>query len=799
MRNGGPAVALLLLHARAVAYEACAPGYYGRRCTGTCACAADEECDDGIGGTGACSRARQDLLNERAHELRASPQSGMGRLESRLEWCEGPPARLRVDPSSAPGTRLVPNASVSFVWPKPFATAQPALVHAKQDMLSRLGLDEEDVRSEAFRQLFSGCAAAAGVRPFAHAYGGHQFGRWAGQLGDGRAMSLGVVRDRRGGAHPPLEVALKGAGTTPFSRRGDGRAALANLVRELLCDSALVALAVPAVRTAALLASHDGRDAIWRDAWWSGRAARVPAGVLVRVAPSFLRVGSVQLAALSQGPAGVADVAREALAAIAALEAAGDESGEAQPLGHVPAELREACFFAPRARASCAASASADLDAMRCLLERAAERTAALVAGWTAVGFAHGVLNTDNLSLLGLTLDMNVFGFVDRLDPAHSPNHIDTEARYAFGRQRAMAEWALRRLLDALVGLPPEGAPAGGGGTEARAGEGAEGEWLPRAEAEAAAARFGPVYEQCFRARMLLRLGLPPAHGAAHGPAAGQGGAEAAALASNKNYDALIANWTAWLAHSGADYHAASRALADVPIVGPAASEYGEPGGSMHLDAAAEAIVRASEARPGAAAALAEWLAAYRQALLRPVAVGSYGARGPAGAHGEAMRCESGEGPQDGGSCGQGTGEDKPWRELERERVARVRAAVPRFVARTATLRALSAAVESASPHGASALAHALDALSKPYEQEQEQGQGQGQEGGGTASAARSGTRGLRGRATLAESVRAAVEQAAGDAADKTVVVSLATRAWVRAELAAVPIEAQLKTSCGAQ
>ena len=785
------ALALLLAHtcARAGAwgYGACSPGRYGADCGGTCACSHGEECDDGTRGTGACSRTRAALLAERADALRTSPSSGMRRLERRLRWAvDGPPTRLRVDKSGARGARIVRNASVAIAWPQPFATLRPALVHGKRDVLARLGLDDEDVRSDAFAQLFSGCALGAEARPWAHAYGGHQFGQWAGQLGDGRAISLGVVRDERAGApaRARLEVALKGAGTTPFSRRGDGRAALGNLVRELIGDTALVGLGVPCVRSAALLASRDERDAIWRDAWWTGHAARVPAGVLVRVSPSFLRFGSLQLAASTQGAAGAAVLAREALRAIATLEAVDDESTAALPVRSAPAELRERCFFAARARPSCAAALAEggrDVDALRCLLERVAERTGALVAAWMAVGFAHGVMNTDNLSLIGLTLDMNVYSFADRHDPAWTPNHIDSERRYALGAQREVARWGLERLVDAATGVPPLGSDEGESPKAARPGHAqherddiTEHAWLEHEAAHAAIGGFDAVFDECYEARALLRLGLAPrARGSVARSAEGEGTVDRAAL---------VRGWTAWLGASGADIHAAARALGDVTLlrgarvpVAPAvehANHGAQDQGANHgaqdqgdgdeiLRVASTAIARASGARASAEDALREWLAQYAAAAL----VG--GADPLAAAE-----------PRNGTAAA-----------LEALRVLRVRAAVPQFVARTAALRELSAAVEAGIEFSTDALAHALDTLRAPFPTPERRGDARTDDAAGSTAG--------HGRMTLEESICAA--SAARGA--KPASVSAAVRASVRDALATVPANdnAQLQTSCGAQ
>jgi uncharacterized protein YdiU (UPF0061 family) len=737
-------------------FHACVPGYFGADCAGICRCGELEPCDDGVRGTGACEPTRQVRLSTRTAALRADAGTGLARLERALVWLPAPTERLRVEPQTdmVVRSRLVLNASISApAWPRPFREpSSVALVHVKRDLLARLGLEPADAASDALRDVLAGSVLLAGAAPFAHAYGGHQFGQWAGQLGDGRALSLGVLAarwpDGRAGG-PPLELALKGAGTTLFSRAGDGRAALGNLVRELVADSALVGLGVPCVRSLALVAAG-ARDGIARDALYSGRPDVVPAGVLARLAPSFLRLGALQLAARTQGPAGVERVAREALRALAALELGDDEAtGSVRGLARVPAALRARCFFG--ATRSCAARFADDgeggsrLEALSCLLERVATRLGALLGAWTAAGFAHGVMNTDNLSLLAITLDMNVYGFADAYDPRWSPNHIDQDARYALGAQRAMGAYALARLVDAAAGARFEADRSEDAGTWQRAhAPPTDGEppWLPRARADEAVLTFGPAYDVCFDTRMRLRLGLTPTPPRADQPRA----------------DQLVRGWTRWLERSGADYHAASRALADVRMLSAdearvCASD--EPasgarercsGAPVDLEAAAATIERTSGAHARGRGALRAWLAEYRAALV---------------VENETDLAE-------------------PAEALEASRAARVRAHAPLFVARTAVLRELSALVEDVQTRHTSMLADALDALSQPFDVD-----------GSWA-------------AELVDSVAHASGLSGDDRPLRAVLQSegeATARTLLRRKLASVPprAERQLKTSCGAQ
>mmetsp|Transcript_28911 Transcript_28911/g.66383 ORF Transcript_28911/g.66383 Transcript_28911/m.66383 type:complete len:538 (+) Transcript_28911:472-2085(+) len=242
------------------------------------------------------------------------------------------------------------------------------------------------------------------------------------------------------------------------------------------------------------------------------------------------------------------------------------------------------------------------LEALRCLLERLAKRLGALIAAWTAVGFVHGVMNTDNLSLIGLTIDMNVYGFVDEYDPAWSPNHIDTEARYAFGEQRAMARWGLEQLIRAVSGLAftadnqPDTRTWQAAHAEPADGEAA---WLPPEYGKEAPRLFEESFENCHDVRMRLRLGLSTSEGVP----------ESAPGAPSE----LVKSWTAWLGRSRAVYPTASRALAEVHV-----AFYSERGDDVEtrLTRSAEELSRASGARVSETGALCAWLGAYREQVL---------------------------------------------------------------------------------------------------------------------------------------------------------------------------------------
>ncbi|MBI5722004.1 MAG: YdiU family protein [Burkholderiales bacterium] len=269
-----------------------------------------------------------------------------------------------------------------------------------------LGWPADWWHSPAALAAFSGGALWPGMRPLASVYSGHQFGVWAGQLGDGRALLLGEVEAPGG----PLEVQLKGSGLTPYSRMGDGRAVLRSSIREFLCSEAMHALGIPTTRALCVTAS----------ALPVRRETIETAAVATRVAPSFLRFGHFEH---------FTHTARD----VAALRALADAA-----IGQHFPEL---------------AGIAGEAERIAALLEEVARRTARLMAQWQNVGFCHGVMNTDNMSLLGLTIDYGPFGFMDAFDPGHVCNHTDEQGRYAYARQPSVAFWNLHALAHALLPL----------------------------------------------------------------------------------------------------------------------------------------------------------------------------------------------------------------------------------------------------------------------------------------------------------------------------------------------------------
>ena len=314
------------------------------------------------------------------------------------------------DPEQGTRRREVRGALWSAIDPTP--VAEPQVLAYATEVAALLGLDERDVASPAFAQVFGGNAVLPGMQPYAGNYGGHQFGNWAGQLGDGRAITLGEVVNAAG---ERWELQLKGAGPTPYSRTADGRAVLRSSIREFLCSEAMHHLGVPTTRALSLVGTG---EQVVRDMFYDGHPKPEAGAVVRRVAPSFLRFGHYQLPA-SRGDTGLL----RALVDFTIRRDFPHLSGEGEAL--------HAAWFA-----------------------EVCERTAVMVAHWMRVGFVHGVMNTDNMSVLGLTIDYGPYGWIDDYDPDWTPNTTDAQGRrYRFGWQPKIAYWNLTRLAGALSSL----------------------------------------------------------------------------------------------------------------------------------------------------------------------------------------------------------------------------------------------------------------------------------------------------------------------------------------------------------
>jgi uncharacterized protein YdiU (UPF0061 family) len=331
------------------------------------------------------------------------------RLED-LDWDDRFVRSLPADPDETNRTRQVVGAAYSKVTPTPVAS--PTLLAHSKEVAEDLDMAPELVQSPEFASAFGGNSVVTGMAPYAACYGGHQFGNWAGQLGDGRAITLGEVVNQHGAR---FELQLKGAGPTPYSRFADGRAVLRSSIREFLCSETMHHLGVPTTRALSLIGTG---DPIMRDMFYNGYAAAEPGAVVCRVAPSFLRFGSYQI-----------------------HSARGDVEMLRKMVGYTLQMM-------------CPALGEVNKASVLVLLEEVAKRTAVLMAEWMRVGFVHGVMNTDNMSILGLTIDYGPYGWIDNYDPEWTPNTTDAGMRrYRFGLQPKLGGWNLVRLAEALFPL----------------------------------------------------------------------------------------------------------------------------------------------------------------------------------------------------------------------------------------------------------------------------------------------------------------------------------------------------------
>lgn len=334
-----------------------------------------------------------------------------------------------------PGYAALGSTFVERLEPTPLP--EPTLVAFNFDVAALIGLGDEEAARPEFLRLAAGNARFSNVEPFAAVYAGHQFGHFVPQLGDGRAITLGELTTPAG---VPFEWQLKGAGPTAFSRFGDGRAVLRSTIREYVCSEAMAALGIPTTRALAIAASP---EPVFRERVES-------AAVLTRLAPSHLRFGTFEYFHYRREFEAVKTLAEYAIERFFPAVATIVE----------PAE-RYAAF-----------------------LRDVVERTARTLAHWQAVGFAHGVMNTDNMSILGLTLDYGPFGFLDAYDAGFICNHTDEAGRYAFDRQPTVALWNCHALATALSSL------------------------VEKPEAESALSAFAPVFRAAYLALLRGKFGL---------------------------------------------------------------------------------------------------------------------------------------------------------------------------------------------------------------------------------------------------------------------------------------------------
>jgi serine/tyrosine/threonine adenylyltransferase len=303
-----------------------------------------------------------------------------------------------------------PRQTPDTFWAKaePTPVSKPQLVAWSEDLAAELGLDRPDAASV---EILGGNRLAPGMYPYAACYAGHQFGNWAGQLGDGRALTLGELVTPSGEVR---ELQLKGAGPTAYSRRADGRAVLRSSVREYLMSEAMYHLGLPTTRALSLVTTG---ESVLRDMFYDGHPAHEPGAVVSRVAPSFLRFGNFE------------------------MPSARGETANLRQL----VDWTIARYFPQFAN---------NEEKLLLWFGEIVKRTAELMVQWQRVGFVHGVMNTDNMSILGLTIDYGPYSMLDAFEPNFTPNTTDLPGRrYAFSRQPAIAKWNLGCLAGALLPL----------------------------------------------------------------------------------------------------------------------------------------------------------------------------------------------------------------------------------------------------------------------------------------------------------------------------------------------------------
>ena len=320
---------------------------------------------------------------------------------------------------------------------EPTPLTAPYLVSVSDDAATLLDLDPAETRSERFLNMLAGNLVPPGAEPLAMLYAGHQFGTFVPQLGDGRALLLGEVVNAR---HERWTLQLKGAGATPFSRTADGRAVLRSTIREYLCSEAMHALGIPTTRALGIAGAD---EPVYRE-------TPETAAMLLRLAPSHVRFGSFEV-----------------------FYARREHEYLKQLADHVIEEHFPQFAGAP--------------DCYEKFLIEVIERTAGLIAQWQAVGFCHGVMNTDNMSILGLTLDYGPFGFMEAFNPGHICNHSDEQGRYSYENQPYIGLWNCSRLAQALTPL------------------------IPAEQCNAALAHYEGTYLEKYAALMRAKLGLTQA------------------------------------------------------------------------------------------------------------------------------------------------------------------------------------------------------------------------------------------------------------------------------------------------
>lgn len=328
---------------------------------------------------------------------------------------------LPADPLKTNQRRQVFESAFSFVSPR--VPSAPKLLHASDEVAELIGLSAEDLTSKDFLEIFSGGRVPEGAHPYAMCYGGHQFGNWAGQLGDGRAINLCEVQH----LNKRWTLQLKGAGETPYSRTADGLAVLRSSLREHLCSEAMFHLGVPTTRSLSLIATGDD---VMRDVMYDGNPAYEPGAVVCRVAPSFIRFGNFQMFAAN---------------------------GDVENLRRLSDFTIKYHFPTVAANHD---SESYSVEHYINFFRQVTDRSLEMVIHWQRVGFVHGVMNTDNMSIHGDTIDFGPYGWLEGYDHDWTPNTTDRQhRRYRYGHQPQIVLWNLLQLANALYPLVEDAEP----------------------------------------------------------------------------------------------------------------------------------------------------------------------------------------------------------------------------------------------------------------------------------------------------------------------------------------------------
>jgi uncharacterized protein YdiU (UPF0061 family) len=417
--------------------------------------------------------------------------------------------------------RQVRHAAYTRVDPTP--VREPRLLAWSDGVAAMLGLERPQSPAGLEAQVLGGNKVLPGMQPYAARYGGHQFGHWAGQLGDGRAITLGEVIGADGRRY---ELQLKGAGPTPYSRTADGRAVLRSSVREYMCSEAMHWLGVPTTRALSLVGTG---EIVIRDMFYDGNPQPEPGAVVCRVSPSFVRFGNFQIFAAQQEPEILKTLADYVI-------------GMHYPELGAPSSATYVKWF-----------------------EEICRRTAHLMAHWMSVGFVHGVMNTDNMSILGLTIDYGPYGWLEGYEPAWTPNTTDAQGRrYCYANQPRIGLWNVVQLANALVPLVGAKEPL-----------------------EEALAVYGETYTETYRRMLSAKLGVSSLEG------------EEDEKLANDMFSVLEAVET--------DMTLFFRLLADVQVDGGA----DEPGDTALMEPLRRAFYTDAAFAPEHAARMAEWLRRY--------------------------------------------------------------------------------------------------------------------------------------------------------------------------------------------